>query len=82
MLRTIGLALDVLGTVLKPGDVRVALEFVNRVDEDVPPIGPETIEGVIDRMARLRLSKQWAHPDRRSPALREGLWILLRLLAN
>ena len=52
MRRNIALALDVLETALKAGDVRVALEFVKRVDKDVPPIGPETIEGVIDEMAR------------------------------
>ena len=52
MRRNIALALDVLETALKAGDVRVAIEFVKRVDKDVPPIGPETIEGVIDEMAR------------------------------
>jgi hypothetical protein len=52
MRRNIALALDVLETALKAGDVRVALEFVKRADKDVPPIGPETIEGVIDEMAR------------------------------
>ena len=52
MRRNIALALDVLETALKAGDVRVALEFVKRVDKDVPPIGPETIEGVLDEMAR------------------------------
>ena len=52
MRRNIALALDVLETALKAGDVRVALEFIKRVDKDVPPIGPETIEEVIDEMAR------------------------------
>ena len=52
MRRNIALALDVLETALKAGDVRVALEFIKRMDKDVPPIGPETIEEVIDEMAR------------------------------